>query len=459
MSSSSDTPDEYKIAVALSQDDSDLEKLLADYPSLLKYRNYLNSNAAKKYGIRGVYRFYSGLIGVLAPELIIRHGTVKPHGLKYKIKKAIGLLSPLNSSTAVYNKLGNYTKSDSILNGVRVSSLLAHFMAYFLPALFFIPAQLMAGNGEQTLTETLLSQTGLYMFSSIALSGFLMGSLANYVVKKVSFWKRNKVSISEEEISEDLASYSVELNRIVNDYKIRFSNDKETAVTLEEFVGLYKMLSFPISMKTEWDIAETRGQEEKTLASIKNVLKKVPNRKSIKYSFSNSPNDVGSAFWFRPFLGRLHKRKIVGKTTININDVGSNLEYSLYLGHEFSHLAGAASEPIAEFYAKKILEDLSENYPHEGYDMLRATERLCDVINAFYYLVRDPKKLRKSLKKAGVPLFILEAFDNDYNSIPIQFYTSEEDIYNPDLLYKSFVYYVSKREERGELKLKRGIYR
>lgn len=423
------------MALLVNDQKKDLESLLTEdnlYNSnvsayLRKIRpnlNYLDyEKAVYFYGTAGVSRFYKGLFSAIQNEtepvekesfldrLLYRNRPKPKTNLKETIGEALTWVAfPFKIMSRIYDYILDKTDSHLLAYGAGVASF---FETFLLGEYLGFSAYI--SYAYQMPISDVLSQTFPFFGPTFLFGGLLYGAFGAGFIAGITFLERrlfNRNYVSQPEVESDISKLAEDFQNVWDRYAGLLTKQSDKQVTLGKLNAMYTMVTSNNSLGSFSNRKDLKYHELRLLPSIEKAIgKKVSIRSIIHRCFDG----VGGMTLFPSmFIGLLSRNHALGPIFVNKNRINSNPSYDFAVSHEFAHAAGAASEPMANYYALKAMDDLAERYPLVGYDLYAATNRLCFAVGALREKVKDTEEFISILRELRVPKFVFKAFTTDF---------------------------------------------
>ncbi len=418
--------------------------------------------ALGRYGEAGVERYVGSLLGITATQgyrsmLLDEIVSKESVSRLSKSGRVLGkiLTSPGKFFSAAYDftlrKTGSHIAADISMAFAGTETMYGGWFVYettYFSSLYHIPFwQLFI----EELPMNLPSMVGYGV-----ITGALVVGLRSVLIAAT----RKKFSpdiLNVREVEKDIRKYVKDFNAIYSQYRSSFLNKVDTGgVSLRELNAIYMMSSTKASVYMMNGMNSIKEYEKSVLPYEEAVLHKKLKQKSIIH---RSPRGVGGAtMLFSSLIGKGQKKGVHGYVFVNSTRACAAPEYIFGVYHELAHHAGAASEPMASYYAMLAMEKLAEDHPLEGYDLYTSVNKLLSAVGTMRRKYDTADEYRKELRRLRLPRFVYESFDVDFNppdsiAPPMREAASDSvDAVFADL-YVSGPYIAFKEVERGHMKV------
>jgi hypothetical protein len=416
---------------------SEYIRRLADNLELLNY-----NTAVGEYGEIGVERFYRELLGLWEQRNYVDIRPVPRNYKKIRIPIHKGETNNLEEKLSIKKNKLNALK-DKVIDALSwvafplkfmsktydfiLKKTNNHLLSYAVSIIPFYETLQLSGmvafsafaSSTYNLPflatlNTVLDFTFLpaFIYGGAAECLAAVGILGGIVAAESRFFSVSK--IDKDEIVRDISKLSTEFYTVWSRYNKFINNSKAASVSLAELNATYMLITTKNSFCDKPSRKELKDHDVRLLASIEHSLgKKVSRYSIIHHSFEG----VGGITAMVPsvLMGKITRKHAFGPIFINKNRISAHPSYDFAVAHEFAHAAGAITEPMANYHALNAFDDLADKYPRCGYDLYATTNRLCFAVSALSTKIKDTAVLKATLKKAGVPTFVLQAFDENFD--------------------------------------------
>ncbi len=442
------------------------EENLTEYSAVRRLKramSYLDyNNASRLYGENGIKRFYDYALAnpTEGPDGIenLDHDVINEKTRTFK-KILWGAAGWLAYPAKIFSKVYDFVlrKTDSHLFSYAVAGFSLYETLYLSSTTGFTAlASYEYGLPFISNLSTFVSATLpiALLFGAgegLGCAGFLLGN--------VSVQRRlyNPSNISTEEIETDVRSLSIDFMDIWRKYDDLLSKDRGKAVGLQKLDAVYSMVTSNIS-DIDMPKKDFVAHEAAILPAIQMALgKKVYGRSIIHHC----PSEIGGITLMIPsvIMGKFSRKHAYGPVFLNKKRANLMPNYDFALAHEFAHAAGAASEPLANVYALRALEEMDKEFPLNGYDLYVAINKLCFAAGALRERFNNESEFFVRLKELGAPKFLKQTFRRDFDGItaptpPMSDLCQKTAESRFAGLYIVNSYIASKLVERGKIKLR-----
>ena len=308
-----------------------------------------------------------------------------------------------------------------------------------------------------------LTSSALYAAPVLIGGGLLYSAVGPASIAGLTAIERRKYSVNKvrkKHIEEDIKNLSKDFYDLMGDYKGKLTNSAETDISLSELNALYMMVSSSRSQENTDDRSAIKEHDKSIIDSIEKALgsKRISHRSIVHMC----PSGVGGVTLVFPtsVMGKVTGKYVLGPVFVNKRRLRAGPSYDFATAHELAHAAGAASEPLANFYATKALDNLADLFPKEGYNIYTAVNRLCFAVGALAEKLNDEEKLIKAMNRLNVPRFVFNALSGSFDPSASPLPPIEAVLYKGSeakfaRLYVSSSYVASKLVTEGRIK---GLY-
>ncbi len=464
-----------KMAEENTLPDSKISSIASEFLDYLKY-----DEAVSRYGKSGVKRFYRSLFSSASYMTYVPKAEDSPGSAAMPSKLEEVIANDTDSGEehtkgSLFRALGWVAfpaKVFSKIYDVVLRKSGSHLLAYGAGIVGMFEtvelSLLIGGSAYVSYTYNIpflpyLTYSALYAAPVLIGGGLLYSIVGPASIAGLTAIERRKYPVNKvrkRHIEKDIKSLSKDFYNLIGDYKGKLTNSTETDITLSELNALYMMVSSCRSQENTDDRSAIKEHDKSIIGSIERALggKRISHRSIVHMC----PSGVGGVTLVFPtsVMGKFTGKYVLGPVFVNKRRLRAGPSYDFAVAHELAHAAGAASEPLANFYAVKALDDMAEIFPKEGYDIYTAVNRLCFAVGALAEKLNDEEKLIKAMNRLNVPRFVFNALSGSFDPSasplpPIEAVLEKGSEAKFARLYVSSSYVASKLVTEGRIK---GLY-
>ncbi len=445
----------YSILSSLDKgDNKSIGKLLkgsVDESELHAVKKLKNEVISKTYGKYGLERYIRSVLDCW--EDYIDTARINEAGSKKRHILSSILLSPAKLIAKTYDYLFSKTNSH-LFSTASLGALVGEFaeIATFVAETDYYSPVLQTPFNSLLIEEFMANWP---VFVEVPIITGLVSALSVLFMIAGTSRVFNYKKLSIQEIEDDIKKYNEEFKDTFKIYNKAFFNAK-IEPSLKNLNALYMLSSTNAYMNAKDSDEKLREYEKSMLPYISKVLKKSINPKLIVH---HSPKSVGGfTLVYNSIFGKLIKSKSYSPVFVNTERFNAVPEYLFALFHELAHGAGATTEQMASYYAEIAMDYAKEDFPLEGYDLFLSVNRLESAVATLSKKFRFENEFFSELEKLGVPSFIKESFNYNFNPRFSITFPLHEALYGSTVeskfsgLYASGPYIAKKMVEKGIIK-------